>query len=64
MSLSARDFASAKTSAKPSSAGKAPFDVVPLTKHIGAEICGIDLREQPDAETAAGDHQAWLDHSC
>jgi alpha-ketoglutarate-dependent taurine dioxygenase len=27
------------------------FDVVPLTKHIGAEIRGLDLREKPDDET-------------
>ncbi len=27
------------------------FEVVPLTKHIGAEIRGIDLREKPDEET-------------
>ena len=24
------------------------FDVVPLSKHIGAEIRGLDLREKPD----------------
>jgi len=29
------------------------FDVVPLSKHIGAEIRGLDLREKPDEETAA-----------
>ena len=27
------------------------FDVVPLTQHIGAEIRGLDLREQPDETT-------------
>ena len=37
MSLSTHDSVSAKTSAKPSLASKAPFDVVPLTKCIGAE---------------------------
>ena len=26
------------------------FDVVPLSKHIGAEIRGLDLREKPDDE--------------
>ena len=31
------------------------FDVVPLTKHIGAEIRGIDLREKPDDETIKRD---------
>ncbi len=38
------------------------FDVVPLTKHIGAEIRGIDLREKPSAETVQAIYQAWLDH--
>src|SRR5712691_8277805 len=62
MSLSTHDSVSAKTSAKPAVAGKAPFDVVPLTKHISAEIRGIDLREQPNAETVRTIYQAWLDH--
>ena len=30
---------------------KARLDVVPLTKHIGAEIRGLDLRDKPDDET-------------
>src|SRR5215470_7574990 len=38
------------------------FDVVPLSKHIGAEIRGLDLREKPDDETVAAIYQAWLDH--
>ena len=38
------------------------FDVVPLTQHIGAEIRGLDLREQPDEETTRAIYQAWLDH--
>src|SRR3954469_16593297 len=38
------------------------FDVVPLTKHIGAEIRGLDLRERPDDETIRAIYQAWLDH--
>jgi taurine dioxygenase len=38
------------------------FDVVPLTKHIGAEIRGLDLREKPDDETIRAIYQAWLDH--
>ncbi len=29
------------------------FEVVPLSKHIGAEIRGLDLRERPDDETIA-----------
>jgi taurine dioxygenase len=38
------------------------FDVVPLSKHIGAEIRGLDLREKPDDETVRAIYQAWLDH--
>ena len=38
------------------------LDVVPLTKHIGAEIRGIDLRTKPDEETVRAIYQAWLDH--
>ena len=38
------------------------FEVVPLTKHIGAELRGIDLRETPDQETVHAIYQAWLDH--
>ena len=38
------------------------FDIVPLTKHIGAEIRGIDLTAKPDDETIAALYQAWLDH--
>jgi taurine dioxygenase len=41
---------------------RARLDVVPLSKHIGAEIRGIDLREKPDAETVRAIYQAWLDH--
>jgi len=47
---------------KPSVPGTAPFEVVPLTKHIGAEIRGIDLREQPNEATVKAIYQAWLDH--
>ncbi|HTP91981.1 MAG TPA: TauD/TfdA family dioxygenase [Xanthobacteraceae bacterium] len=47
---------------KPSVPGAAPFEVVPLTKHIGAEIRGIDLREQPNEATVKAIYQAWLDH--
>jgi taurine dioxygenase len=43
-------------------ATKAKLDVVPLTKHIGAEIRGIDLREKPDEATVNAIYQAWLDH--
>ncbi len=38
------------------------LDVVKLTKHIGAEIRGIDLRVKPDADTVKAIYQAWLDH--
>jgi taurine dioxygenase len=38
------------------------LDVVPLTKHIGAEIRNIDLRTKPDEETVRAIYQAWLDH--
>jgi taurine dioxygenase len=43
-------------------AGQTRFEVVPLTKHIGAEIRGIDLRIKPDAETVRAIYQAWLEH--
>src|SRR6266850_2882595 len=39
------------------------LDVVPLSKHIGAEIKGLDLRDKLDAETMDAIHQTWLDHS-
>jgi taurine dioxygenase len=58
MSLSTRDSASSRTR----SASKVPFEVVPLTKHIGAEIRGLDLREKPDDETVRAIYQVWLDH--
>jgi taurine dioxygenase len=38
------------------------FEVVPLTKHIGAEIRGIDLRNELDDETVEAIRRAWLDH--
>jgi len=43
-------------------ATKTRLDIVPLTKHIGAEIRGIDLREKPDDDTIKQIYQAWLDH--
>ena len=39
------------------------LDVVPLSKHIGAEIKGIDLHDTLDAGTVDAIHRAWLDHS-
>ncbi len=41
---------------------KTRFEVVPLTKHIGAELRGIDLRQKPDEATIRAIYQAWLDH--
>ena len=43
-------------------ATKTRLEVVPLTKHIGAEIRGVDLRDTLDAQTIRAIHQAWLDH--
>jgi taurine dioxygenase len=58
MSLSTHESVSSR--GRP--AGKLPFDVVPLTKHIGAEIRGLDLRQKPDDATVKAIYQAWLDH--
>src|SRR5258708_20372914 len=41
---------------------KALLDVVPLSRHIGAEIRGLDLHDKPDDETIKAIYQAWLDH--
>jgi taurine dioxygenase len=41
---------------------KSRLDVVPLTRHIGAEIRGLDLRTRPDDDTVRAIYQAWLDH--
>jgi taurine dioxygenase len=38
------------------------LDIVPLSRHIGAEIRGLDLRTRPDEPTVAAIYQAWLDH--
>ena len=38
------------------------LEVVPLMKHIGAEIRGIDLRDTLRAETIRDIRRAWLDH--
>ncbi|MEY4880407.1 MAG: hypothetical protein RJB62_1876 [Pseudomonadota bacterium] len=38
------------------------LEIIPLTKYIGAEIRGVDLREKPDAATLRAIYQAWLDH--
>ena len=64
MSLSTQKFPSAKTShvAAPTPTDKARIEVVPLTRHIGVEVRGIDLRHKPDEETVRAIYQAWLDH--
>ena len=41
---------------------KQKLEVVPLTKYIGAELRGIDLRQRPDNATVRAIYQAWLDH--
>lgn len=38
------------------------FEIVPLTKHIGAEIRGVDLSKPVDERMRLALHQAWLDH--
>jgi len=58
MSLSTHDSVSSRTP----SASRAPFEVVPLTEHIGAEIRGLDLRQKPSDETVQAIYKAWLDH--
>ena len=39
-----------------------PFQIEKLTPRIGAEIKGIDLNQEQDAETMAALKQAWLDN--
>jgi alpha-ketoglutarate-dependent taurine dioxygenase len=43
-------------------ATKTRLEVVPLSKHIGAEIRGLDLRDRPDDAAIRAIYQAWLDH--
>lgn len=38
------------------------LQIRPLTRHIGAEIRGLDLKQRPDDETVAQLYQSWLDH--
>ena len=38
------------------------LEIRPLTKHIGAQILGIDLRQPLDEATRAAIYKAWLDH--
>jgi taurine dioxygenase len=58
MSISTQDSVSGHARPK----GAVRFDVVPLTKYIGAAIRGIDLRAKPDEDTVRAIYQAWLDH--
>src|SRR4051794_3105783 len=41
---------------------KTRFEIVPLSRHIGAELRGIALRNKPGAATIRAVYQAWLDH--
>src|SRR5437016_649823 len=41
---------------------KTRLQIAPLTRHIGAEIRGVDLKERPDEATIAAIYRAWLDH--
>ena len=36
---------------------------VPLTKHIGCEVRGVDLREPLAPAAASAVYRAWLDHA-
>ena len=38
------------------------IEINPLTKHIGAEIRGVDLRQPVDAATRKAIYDAWLKH--
>jgi taurine dioxygenase len=38
------------------------IEVIPLTRHVGAEIRGVDLRREIDPATASKLYAAWLDH--
>ena len=41
---------------------KPPFDVRPLSSALGAEILGVDLADDLDAELVAAIRRAWLEH--
>jgi taurine dioxygenase len=51
----------ADTAAKP--APDASLHFVPLTRHIGCEVKGIDLRDPLSQQAASSIYQAWLDHA-
>ena len=44
------------------SMAKERLKIKPLTRHIGAEIRGVDLRQRPDDDTIRQIYQTWLDH--
>jgi taurine dioxygenase len=41
---------------------RAGIGVLPLSAAVGAEIRGVDLREELNASTVAAIHRAWLEH--
>jgi taurine dioxygenase len=43
--------------------GAAALQLQPLSKHIGCEVKGIDLREPVAPTTASAIYHAWLDHA-
>ncbi|MGQ0749983.1 MAG: TauD/TfdA dioxygenase family protein [Betaproteobacteria bacterium] len=43
-------------------AGRSGIGVLPLSEVAGAEIRGVDLRDELDEATIAAIHRAWLDH--
>ncbi len=44
-------------------AAQTQLNVVPLSQHIGAEVRGVDLRDQLEPDSIRSIHQAWLDHA-
>jgi taurine dioxygenase len=44
-------------------AAPAALQFVPLTRHIGCEVRGIDLREPVAPDAAKAIYRAWLDHA-
>jgi alpha-ketoglutarate-dependent taurine dioxygenase len=47
----------------PDIAASAGLQFKPLTRHIGGEVRGIDLREPVSPQAAAAIYRAWLDHA-
>jgi len=44
-------------------AAAASPEFIPLTRHIGCEVRGIDLRQPVDAAAAKAIYRAWLDRA-